>query len=190
MIRAIIFDCFGVLTQDNWNDFWTSLPSKDLRSRARELSKSHNDGLLTLDEFTKQLSELTTKPTSEISGIFSDTGPVKNSRLLEYIGELKNDYKIGLISNVGSSWIEDELLSKEERSLFDSTIYSYQVGITKPDPRIYLLATSELNVKPNECVFVDDIAEYCKAAERLGMKSIIYDTFFDFKKNLLRLLLE
>jgi HAD superfamily hydrolase (TIGR01549 family) len=188
MIRAIIFDCFGVLTQDNWKEFWTALPSTRLRSSARELNKNHDNGVLTLDEFTKQLAQLTDKPMAEISAIFRDTGPIKNRQLIDYIKELKLNYKIGIISNIGTSWIEDQLLSADEQSLFDISIYSYRVGMTKPNPQIYLLAASQLKVEPNECVFVDDVEEYCEAAEALDMKSITYDTFFNFKKNLTKIL--
>ena len=184
MIRAIIFDCFGVLTQDNWKDFWTSLPNEKLQSDARELSRKHDNGLITLDEFTEQLVELTNKPVNDVSAIFRDTGPIKNVQLIEYIKKLKLEYKIGLVSNIGTSWIEDELLTPDEQALFDTSIYSYQVSMIKPNPEIYLLATSQLNVEPNECVFVDDVTEYCRAADRLGMKSIIYDTFFGFKNSL------
>ena len=188
MVKAIIFDCFGVLTQDNWKDFWTSLPTPELRSRARELGKRNNGGSLTPEEFTNQMAQLTSKPLREVSDIFRDTVPVKNSQLMDYIKTLKKDYKIGLISNVGSSWIEDELLSEDEKSLFDSLIYSYRVGMVKPNPQIYLLAASQLEVEPSECIFVDDVAEYCRAAEKLGMGSITYETFSDFRERLDKIL--
>jgi len=115
MTRAIIFDCFGVLTQDNWKEFWTALPTTKLRSTVRELSKNHDNGLMTLEEFTKQLVQLTNKPMAEVSAIFRDTGPIKNRQLIDYIKELKLNYKIGIISNIGTSWIEDQLLSADEQ---------------------------------------------------------------------------
>jgi len=188
MVRAIIFDCFGVLTKAHWKDFWVALPSKELRSGARELNKDHDNGLLSLDEYRQKLAKLTNKSMDQISVIFQETEPIKNLKLLDYIRELKVSYKIGLISNVGTSWIDDKLLTRDEKALFDSAIYSYQVGMTKPDPEIYLLAAKQLNVEPDECIFVDDIAEFCRAAEKLGMKSIVYDSFLDFKKKLIKIL--
>jgi epoxide hydrolase-like predicted phosphatase len=188
MTKAIIFDCFGVLTKAHWKDFWVALPDQELRSSARELNKDHDSGLLTLDEFRDKLSKLTNKPMDQISAIFQEVEPTKNLELLEYIRELKVNYKIGLISNVGTSWIDDKLLSRDERELFDSSIYSYQVGMTKPDPEIYLLSANQLKVQPDECIFVDDIEGFCQAAEKLGMKTIVYDTFLDFKKKLAKIL--
>ncbi len=109
---------------------------------------------------------------------------------MNYIKELKNDYKIGILSNVGTSWIEDTLLSVEDQSLFDTMIFSYRVNMTKPDPQIYQLAASRLEVRPSECVFVDDIVAYCEVADKIGMKSIVYDSFFDFKRKLVKILSE
>jgi epoxide hydrolase-like predicted phosphatase len=188
MTRAIIFDCFGVLTKAHWKDFWVALPDQELRSAARELNKDHDSGLISLDEFRVKLAKLTNKSMDQISAIFQETEPIKNFELLDYIRELKVSYKIGLISNVGTSWIDDKLLTKDEQALFDSLIYSYRVGMIKPDPEIYLLAAKQLGVEPSECVFVDDIAEYCRAAEKLGMQSIVYDSFLDFKKELIKIL--
>src|SRR5665213_2919794 len=137
MTRAIIFDCFGVLTHGNWKDFWTKLPSVELRTAARELHKFYDIGQMPQDEYNQKLAELTNKPLSEIDAIFIDSHPVKNEQLLDYIKTLKQNYKIGLLSNIGTSWIEDELLSTKEQLLFDDMIFSYRVGMAKPDPRIY-----------------------------------------------------
>ena len=40
--------------------------------------------------------------------------------------------------------------------LIDHTVFSCREGITKPDPRIYLLACQKLGVSPEECVYVGD----------------------------------
>ncbi len=188
MIRAVIFDCFGVLTHGSWKDFWSALPGEELRSKAKDLHRSYDIGGVTSEEFSRQLSELTSKPLNEIQTIFYNANPVKNLQLLNYIKSLKPTYKIGLLSNVGTSWIEDKLLSPDEQALFDNMIFSYRVAMAKPDPRIYLLAARGLEVEPNECVFVDDIAEYCDAARGVGMQAIVYDLFSDFADSLSKIL--
>jgi epoxide hydrolase-like predicted phosphatase len=188
MIRAIIFDCFGVLAGGDWKDFWTTLPSPELRSSARDLRKAYDIGQLNQEEFNQQLAELSGLPLQEIRSIFNGDKLAKNQQLLDYIRILKPNYKIGLLSNVGSSWIEDKLLSTEEQSLFDTMVFSYRVSIAKPNPQIYLLVASKLEVKPSECVFVDDIASYCEVADKLGMKVIVYDSFINFKNKLSKIL--
>ena len=44
-------------------------------------------------------------------------------------------------------------------------------GIKKPDPKIFLLTCNRLDVRPEECVFIDDTLENVEAANKLGMKS-------------------
>ncbi len=108
--------------------------------------------------------------------------------MLDYISELKKDYKIGLLSNVANSWITDSLLTKEEQALFDSMIFSYQVGMTKPDPRIFILACQRLGVSTHEAVMVDDIERYCSAAKAEGLQAIPYHNLHQLKEQLEKLL--
>jgi putative hydrolase of the HAD superfamily len=82
---------------------------------------------------------------------------VKNDVLLDYIRELKKSYKIGMLSNVANNWIRDYFLTEDEQALFDEMIMSFEVGMTKPDPRIFLLACDRLRVGPHEAVLVDDV---------------------------------
>ena len=56
--------------------------------------------------------------------------------------------------------------------------------MAKPDPAIYRLAAERLGVKPEECVFVDDLLENVEAAESIGMKGIVFKDYTDFLTNL------
>lgn len=57
-------------------------------------------------------------------------------------------------------------------ALFHVVIESSQVGLRKPDPRIYKLACAELGVEPSETVFLDDLGVNLKPARALGMTTI------------------
>jgi FMN phosphatase YigB (HAD superfamily) len=48
------------------------------------------------------------------------------------------------------------------------------VGLHKPQPEIYLLASKRLAVEPERCVFVDDLRENCAGAEAVGMTAILH----------------
>ena len=63
--------------------------------------------------------------------------------------------KIGLISNCSP---ETPLIWKDTplASLVDVALFSSSIGIKKPDPRIYQLASERLAVKPENCVYVGD----------------------------------
>jgi putative hydrolase of the HAD superfamily len=56
--------------------------------------------------------------------------------------------------------------------LFDAIIESSKAGVRKPDPKIYLMMCELLAVKPEACVYLDDLGINCKPAAQLGMKAI------------------
>ncbi|HEY3947887.1 HAD-IA family hydrolase [Phenylobacterium sp.] len=56
--------------------------------------------------------------------------------------------------------------------LFDAIIESSKAGVRKPDPRIYQMMCELLAVKPQACVYLDDLGINCKPAAGLGMTAI------------------
>ncbi len=56
--------------------------------------------------------------------------------------------------------------------LFDAIIESSKAGVRKPDPKIYLMMCDLLAVRPEACVYLDDLGINCKPAAGLGMKAI------------------
>ena len=55
---------------------------------------------------------------------------------------------------------------------FDIVVGSGDVGIMKPDPRIFLIALERLGVEPHEAVFVDDFIQNIHGAQALGISAI------------------
>lgn len=186
MIKAIIFDCFGVLTVDLWKEFVAKLPD-DQKQQARDINHAYDAGFITNEQFRTQIKDLTGQAVGEVESIFADEGP-KNRELLNYIVALKPTYKIGILSNIASNWINEVLLTNEEQRLFDDMVLSFQVRVTKPEPRIFELACERLGVQPAEVVMVDDIEANCQAAQGIGMKSIVYHDFPQLKADLEQLL--
>ena len=56
--------------------------------------------------------------------------------------------------------------------LFDHIIDSSKAGVRKPDPKIYLMMCELLAVKPEACIYLDDLGINCKPAAALGMRAI------------------
>jgi putative hydrolase of the HAD superfamily len=95
---------------------------------------------------------------------FEDTLPA--------LAELRNrGYKLGLISNLGSLWgtVFDKLKLKH---YFDVISLSYEVGLAKPEPEIYLATAQKMGCAPTQCMFIDDQPDYVLAAEEVGMTGI------------------
>src|SRR5262249_23793780 len=63
---------------------------------------------------------------------------------------------------------------------FDAAMFSCQVGAAKPDPRIYLAATTALGARPEECCYIGDGADHeLAAASNLGMTVLRTTQFHD-----------
>lgn len=76
--------------------------------------------------------------------------------------------RTGLLSNADGLWAPPDGWSE----LFDAVVISGEVGLAKPDRRIYLLAAAELDLPPEECVFVDDLAVNVRGAAAVGMVGV------------------
>ncbi len=98
---------------------------------------------------------------------------VPRTDALDTLAELRRrGHRLGLISvcsqDVSLVW-EDTPLD----GAFDELVFSCDVGITKPDPRIYQIACERLEVEPVECLFVGDGAnDELPGAERVGMTAV------------------
>ncbi len=57
-------------------------------------------------------------------------------------------------------------------ALFDHVIESSKAGVRKPDPRIYPMMCEALGVKPEACVYLDDLGINLKPAREMGMTTI------------------
>lgn len=59
-----------------------------------------------------------------------------------------------------------------ELQVFDGTVLSYEVKLLKPEPAVYLEALRRAGARPEECVFIDDMAVNIEAARALGIPAI------------------
>ncbi len=98
----------------------------------------------------------------------------RNKELYRYAFNLKKEgYKIAILSD---QWhlSKKALLRKSDLKKFDVSIISCDVGMRKPNPKIYKLILKKLKVKPLEAVFVDNRDWNTKSAEGLEVKTILF----------------
>ncbi len=82
-------------------------------------------------------------------------------------------HRIALVSDC-SSEVPRVWPTTPFRPLFDAAIFSCMVGIKKPDPRIYRMATSQLGVEPNACLYVGDgSSRELTGAAAVGMHPVL-----------------
>jgi len=94
----------------------------------------------------------------------------------------KAGHRIYYLSNMHIE-IRDYLLKNHKYiSLFDGGVFSCDIKMTKPSPEIYRYIINKYNLIPEECVFFDDVEENTAAAEREGIKSILFTSAADVIK--------
>jgi putative hydrolase of the HAD superfamily len=92
--------------------------------------------------------------------------------VLETLGVLKEKYKLALVSNCAIG--ADKLIhSLGLDNFFTCVILSYQVGVRKPDKRMYLEALKCLKLEAQECAFVADEISDLEGAREIGLATIL-----------------
>jgi putative hydrolase of the HAD superfamily len=91
--------------------------------------------------------------------------------LLATLRQARPERKVCLISNAWSglrTWITEQGFA----DAFDHMVISAEIGLMKPDERIYRLALEEINARPEESVFMDDVLANVDGARSVGMTGI------------------
>jgi HAD superfamily hydrolase (TIGR01509 family) len=190
MIRAVIFDCFGVLVSESWLAFKQHhFDGYSVRAdEATSLMQQADAGLLSQIDFVDQVAELSGLSPEQVRDELDGNQP--NEPLFEYIKtELKPKYKIGMLSNAGADWLS-ELFTEEQLALFDAVALSFEMGFTKPEVDSYLKIAQKLEVEPQECVFLDDQERHCTGAREAGMASILFKGYEQARADLEKILTE
>ena len=129
-------------------------------------------GIEELWEYVREALQLDPQKLAEFEVTFWSSDRV-DEELIDFIQSLRQNYKIGLLSN---AFIDARpSLSKRFPGLlnvFDEVVFSYEVKIAKPDPRIYSLMLDKLGLEPENAIFVDDFRENVEAAHALGIHAI------------------
>ncbi len=202
---AVIFDLFGTLVDNTeFLDFSRSEYNRTLSNVAATLSIPETDLLRLWSETVHErdaglfpsMEEYFRHICREI-GVKADARQIANAvelrleylrsvltprnHTVETLTELKaSGYRLGLISDCSS---EVPLLWPETpfAALLDGAIFSCEVKLTKPDPRIYRMVCDSLKVAPGKCLYVGDggSGELTGAVE-FGMDPVLirapYDT--------------
>ena len=196
-LRAAFFDLGGVIVRTEYQAPRERLAERlnttyeDLYKMVFESDTGHKASLgsISLDEHWTAVARRFGRPASEAKTISTEffAGDVIDRTLLDFIRSLRPQRKTGVISNAWPD-MRSYLVENKFDDAFDALILSSEVGITKPDPKIYHIALDKFKVKPDEAVFVDDMPANVEAAGTLGLHGVLFHTTEQTLKKLKELL--
>lgn len=186
--KAVIWDFGGVITSSPFEAFNkfeldNNLPKDIIRTINSENPDDNawakferND--IDINEFDTLFSKEADKKGFQISGkqvVKLLSGDIRKS-MVDFLLSLKENYKLGCITNNIQNSKDDKVNHLNQASqvmkIFDHIIESSKVGLRKPDPKIYYMSCDALGVRPEECIYLDDLGINLKPARKIGMTTI------------------
>ncbi len=190
MIKAAMFDLDGTLLdrdesvklfiEEQYNRFPQLKGYVTKNMYIKRFIELDNRGYVWKDKVYHQIANEFSLPEPSWEDLFADyINEFKNHclpfpHLIEMLEDLKrNNFKLGIISNGFGQFQIDNINALGINEYFDVILISEWEGIKKPDPRIFNVALKQLQVSPNEAIFVGDHPKNdVKAAQDVGMKGI------------------
>lgn len=188
MIKALIFDCFGVFYTDPVFAYMRDPATPPEKAESlHTLDKQAAVGALDKPGFVTQAASLLGISESEAEQRFFQSSE-RNEPLVELAKELRRNYKVAMLSNIGGDMMDGFFTSEERQQLFDAVILSGDVKMAKPDRAIFELACERLGVELSEAVMIDDMQTTCDIVKTFGMQSVCYKNLDQCKAELAAIL--
>lgn len=186
MIRNIIFDLGNVLVNVEYERFIESICKSGVSKESyMNFFKGGNYRLLGYESGEIGTTEFIDKCKRGLGlnmseDVFADSfndmfSEIPSMSSLVRSLSAKGEYKLYLLSNTSPLHFEYIKTKYDYINLLDDFALSYELKSLKPDDEIYKRTITRLGVDPKGSLFIDDLPENCKAAEKFGFKTICYD---------------
>ena len=196
-LRAVVFDYGIVLTGPPSAEAWanllriTGLPVGRFEPLFWANRHAYDEGKLTGITFWQKFLRDAGLPANqqmveELNRWDARLWTVQNPVMVAWQLALKErGMKTAILSNMGDSVLESVEREFDWIHRFDVLVWSYQLGIAKPDPAIYLHMLAKLGTRPEETLFIDDKQENVEAAQKLGIRAILYTSVERLREELI-----
>lgn len=195
-LETVIFDLGNVLLPFDW-----SIPGKRMSERTgcsrqelqNYITKTPFLGQLELGQLTaQQFFEIVARDLrftgnrAEFDEIWSNIFTVDDA-MVQLTQSLKGSYRRFILSNTLPQHIEFVFERYPVLQDFDGHILSYEVGLVKPDRRIYELTMQRFDIAAERAVFIDDLPANVESARTTGLKAIQHKSFKETCRELTKL---
>lgn len=198
MIKTIIFDLGGVILKHRFDLIGYILSQIFPISKVQgdKFFKHYRVRLLTGDlsssQFLKEIKKQTetSLTLNQISKMWKDLY-VANAEIdwevLDFVGELRREYKVYLLTDTLD--IHDEYnKTRKIYEKFDKVFKSHEEKLSKAEgKKVFVNILRRSNLKPSECIFIDDLEEYVMAAASAGIKGVVFKNLLQLKEELQKL---
>ncbi|WP_372752268.1 HAD family hydrolase [Labilibaculum sp.] len=190
-IPNIIFDFGGVILNINTDQAVKSFKEIGLSDTSLVKKEYQTNGLFDrLEKGMISADEFRTEIRTHINATVSDEqiDSAWNSMLLdlpyerlELLGKLKENHRLFLLSNTNIIHWEAYMGMIQKvhgtclSDFFEKDYYSHNMGLRKPDPKIYTSLLEKEGLKASETLFVDDMRANIDAARLLGLQTHYLD---------------
>lgn len=189
-IKAIIFDLGGVILDIDYTKTLEEFKKLGIDVEKEQLVLAANNemlnlfdcGLISPEKFREHIHNYANKPLHDyqVDNAWNALLLDWNIDRLKLLDNLRKDYSVYLLSNtsiIHSNFYNERLRKltqgRDLRAYFDKVYYSYELGIRKPDPAIFMRVIDENNLDPQQTLFIDDTAEHVESAKKLGLNSYL-----------------
>lgn len=194
-LKLLVFDLGHVIVDFDWDEICAGFAGisnksdQQLRKAFLHCSKlGYETGKIDTEGFLLELNKAlgTTLATDQFTQLWVATF-CENLEMAELLSVLKEQRPLYMLSNTNEAHF-DYLEEKFNISRhFAELILSYKTGFAKPDPDIYREIVRLSGFKPGECLFIDDLKLNILGAQAAGLKTILFTSVFDLKKQLAEL---
>ncbi len=181
-LQTILFDFGGVLLRTEDHQPRRKLAAKFGLSEEELIylvfgspsALSASVGEISADQHWREVAAALGAPADQIPYLKEQffAGDRLDEALLQVIRSYRKTHRVGLLSN---AWDDLRPFLNHQLGildLFDEVIISAEVGLMKPDRRIYELAAQKFNIPTEQALFIDDLLVNVQAAQEAGMKGI------------------
>lgn len=182
MIKTIIFDFGNVFInldiEGAIENIYKKFEINALSDELMAFNSLYEQGLISTEEFMEFYAEnFPNISTDELIDIWNFMLKDFPKHRLDFLKELKqtSKFKLILLSNTNElhiDWIKNNIhFYQEFKDCFDAFYLSHEINLRKPDQDIFEFVLRENDLKPNECLFIDDMKDNCSTANSLGIKT-------------------